>query len=122
MRAGLTMLEEISKPGFFNALTTQTARLLAGLQAVADETGHSMTTNQVGGMFGIFFSNEPKITSYAQVMACDIPKFNRFFHGMLHEGIYLAPSAFEAGFVSSAHTDADIDNSIAAARRVLLSL
>lgn len=122
MRAGLTMLEEISAPGFFEALSNNVERLLAGIQQAADDTGHALSTNQVGGMFGIFFSKEAKVTSFDQVMACDTEKFARFFHGMLKEGIYLAPSAFEAGFVSSAHSTDDIDNTIQAAKRVLMAI
>ncbi|MCP5205641.1 MAG: glutamate-1-semialdehyde 2,1-aminomutase [Hahellaceae bacterium] len=122
MRAGLTMLEEISQPDFFDKLSQTTSRLLRGIEEAARETGHALSTNQVGGMFGIFFSAEAKVTSYAQVMKCDTAKFNKFFHGMLQEGIYLAPSAFEAGFVSSAHTVEDIDNTIDAAKRVLKSI
>jgi len=81
-----------------------------------------MTSNRVGAMFGLFFSKEQTITNFAQVQQCDIETFNRFFHGMLNEGVNLAPSAYEAGFVSSAHTDQDIDNTIAAARKVFVNL
>ena len=76
----------------------------------------------MGGMFGLFFSQEESITSFEQVMRCDIERFNRFFHGMLEQGIYLAPSAFEAGFISSAHSDSDISYTIECAERVFRSL
>jgi glutamate-1-semialdehyde 2,1-aminomutase len=76
----------------------------------------------VCGMFGLFFTTEPRVDSFSKVMACDVARFKRFFHGMLAEGIYLAPSAFEAGFLSSAHTDADIESTAAAAARVFASL
>jgi glutamate-1-semialdehyde 2,1-aminomutase len=82
----------------------------------------ALATNHVCGMFGFFFTDEPTVDRYAKVMACDVERFKRFFHGMLHEGIYLAPSAFEAGFLSAAHTTADIDATIAAATRVFASL
>ena len=81
----------------------------------------ALTTHSVGGMFGIFFTGEP-VTTYAQAVACDIERFKAFFHGMLAEGVYLAPSAFEAGFLSSAHTDADIEATVSAAGRVFTRL
>ena len=81
-----------------------------------------MTSNMMGGMFGLFFSDKQHINSFADVMNCDIDKFKHFFHGMLQEGIYLAPSAFEAGFVSSAHTDEDLEKTIAAASTVFKQL
>lgn len=119
MAAGLKTLELISKPGFFEALEAKTKRLVTGLQAVADELGVPFTTNQVGGMFGFFFTEEKNISRFAQVAKGDMERFRAFYHGMLLEGVYLAPSAFETGFVSAAHTDADIDNTIAAAKRVM---
>ncbi|MEK7260403.1 MAG: aspartate aminotransferase family protein, partial [Pseudomonadota bacterium] len=79
-------------------------------------------THAVGGMFGFFFSSEPAIARFAQVTACDIERFKKFFHGMLGEGIYLAPSAYEAGFVSSAHTDADLAATLDAAEKVFKTL
>ena len=78
-----------------------------------------MSTNAVGSMFGLFFTAQDPVTTFAQVMACDAARFRRFFHGMLAEGVYLAPSPYEAGFVSAAHSDADIDATVAAARKVL---
>ena len=88
----------------------------------AKEAGIAMTYNQVGGMFGLFFSDESKITGYNQVMASDAERFKKFFHGMLSAGVYLAPSAFESGFVSSAHSDADIEETLNTARKVFAEL
>jgi glutamate-1-semialdehyde 2,1-aminomutase len=122
MAAGLKTLELIQQPGFFANLTTMTERLMQGLRDVAKQAGIPFTTNQVGGMFGIFFTDAPQVSTFAQVSACNVERFKQFFHGMLNEGIYLAPSAFEAGFVSSAHTQADIEQTIAAAQRVLQKL
>ncbi len=96
-------------------------RLMDGLNAAARAAGVPFTTNHVCGMFGLFFSERP-VRSFADVMACDVERFKRFFHAMLAEGIYLAPSAFEAGFISAAHSAADIDATIAAARRAFGSL
>ncbi|MBE0494340.1 MAG: glutamate-1-semialdehyde 2,1-aminomutase, partial [Thiomicrospira sp.] len=119
MAAGLTTLHLLRAPGFFENLEAKTTRLVNGLQAVADEAGVSFTTNQVGAMFGFFFSEDKNITRFAEVAKCDMERFRKFYHGMLNQGVYLAPSAFEAGFVSSAHTDADIDQTIEAARIVM---
>ncbi|MGB4947102.1 MAG: glutamate-1-semialdehyde 2,1-aminomutase [Candidatus Competibacter denitrificans] len=117
MAAGLATLTLITEPGFHAQLSTKTQRLSDGLVTVARESGVPLTANQVGGMFGIFFTETP-VSRYAQAVACDVERFKAFFHGMLAEGIYLAPSAFEAGFVSSAHTDGDINETLDAARRV----
>jgi len=119
MSAGLATLEIISEPGFYEALGEKTARLLQGIREAADEAGVPLTTNQVGGMFGIFFTDADQVENFEQVTRCDLERFKAFFHGMLDEGVYLAPSAFEAGFVSSAHSDADIEATVAAARKVL---
>ncbi len=107
MRAGLKTLELISAPGFFEQLGQKTADLCASLESAAREAGVAVTTNQVGGMFGLFFREE-KVGSYADAVACDVEAFKRFFHAMLDEGIYMAPSAFEAGFVSAAHSADDL--------------
>jgi glutamate-1-semialdehyde 2,1-aminomutase len=117
MAAGLATLELISAPGFHAELTAKTQWLCEGMVAAAREAGISLTANHVGGMFGIFFTGEP-VSTYAQAVACDVERFKAFFHGMLAEGIYLAPSAFEAGFMSSAHTEEDIEATLTAARRV----
>ncbi|PKD39130.1 glutamate-1-semialdehyde-2,1-aminomutase [Methylomonas sp. Kb3] len=118
MAAGLKTLELINQPGFYDALTAKTTKLLAGLQTAADQAGIAFTTNQVGGMFGLFFSNEKLVSRFSQVMACDVDRFKRFFHGMLDKGFYLAPSAFEAGFVSAAHSDEDLQATVDAAGEV----
>ena len=117
MAAGLATLELISAPGFHADLAAKTQRLCDGLVAAAREAGIPLTANYVGGMFGIFFSAEP-VATYAQAVACDVERFKAFFHGMLAEGVYLAPSAFEAGFMSSAHSEEDIEATLAAARKV----
>ena len=115
MAAGLAMLELIQAPDFHAKLAARTKLLADGLQSVADAEGISFSTNCVGGMFGLFFSSE-KITRFDQVMAADSAMFGRFFHGMLERGVYLAPSAFEAGFMSSAHSEQDIAETLEAAR------
>lgn len=120
MRAGLMTLKLISQPGFHEQLSANTRKLCDGLEAAGRAAGVAITTHQVGGMFGIFFNDKP-VWSYSDTMACDVEHFKRFFHAMLEEGIYLAPSAFEAGFVSIAHTNADIANTVAAAERALLA-
>jgi glutamate-1-semialdehyde 2,1-aminomutase len=122
MAAGLATLEEISKPGFFAALAASTGRLLQGFAAAAADGGVPFSTNSMGSMFGIFFTRQNPVTRFDQVMACNTAMFNRFFHGMLAEGIYLAPSAYEAGFVSAAHGADVIDTTIACARRVFAGL
>ena len=117
MTAGLVTLDLISTPGFHDRLTAKTQRFCEELTAAAHENGVALTANAVGGMFGLFFSAEP-VTTYAQAMACDVARFKAFFHAMLAEGVYFAPSAFEAGFMSAAHSDDDIEATVAAARRV----
>jgi len=121
MAAGLTTLDLIAAPGFHANLSAKTQQLCQGLLAAAHKASIPLTTNHVGGMFGLFFTDQP-VNTYAQAVACDIERFKRFFHGMLTEGIYLAPSAFEAGFMSSAHSDADIDATLSAAQRVFARL
>ncbi|WP_028488265.1 glutamate-1-semialdehyde 2,1-aminomutase [Thiothrix lacustris] len=122
MTAGLKMLEIISRENFYTELTSKTTYLLEGLQQAADAAGVAFMTQQVGGMFGLFFTTEARIDTYAQVTACNTERFNRFFHGMLNRGVYLAPSAYEAGFVSNAHSQADLDETIAIAKDVFASL
>ena len=122
MSAGLTTLNLISAPNFFDQLTATTHSLVDGLQKRADAAGIPFTTNAVGGMFGLFFSEAESISSFDQVMNCNQERFNTFFHGMLEKGIYLAPSAFEAGFVSSAHSKNDIKETINVAEQVLSKL
>jgi glutamate-1-semialdehyde 2,1-aminomutase len=122
MAAGLATLRECMKPGFYTGLETKANSLMNGLRERAVSAGIPLATVVVGGMFGFFFTKETRVTGYQQATACDIPRFKQFFHGMLAEGVYLAPSAYEAGFVSSAHTDADINATVAAADRVLRKL
>jgi glutamate-1-semialdehyde 2,1-aminomutase len=112
--AGLETLKLISAPGFFESLSAKTKRLVDGLVAAAKKHGIAFSGASLGGMFGVFFRAQAP-TSYAEVMQSDKERFNRFFHAMLKAGVYLAPSAYEAGFVSSVHSDADIDTTIAAA-------
>ncbi len=118
MAAGLAMLELIQAPCFHQQLAERTQQLCDGLQSVADAEGVPFSTNCVGGMFGLFFSAE-KVSTYAQATAADSAMFNRFFHGMLTRGVYLAPSAFEAGFMSSAHSAQDLADTLQAAREAL---
>ena len=122
MAAGLKTLELISEPGFYETLEAKTKKLVDGLQAAADANNIPFTTNMVGGMFGFFFTEEKNISRFAQVAKGDMDRFRVFYHGMLQEGVYLAPSAYEAGFISIQHSDADIDNTIAAASRVMAKL
>lgn len=115
MAAGLAMLELIQAPGFYERLTAATNTLCDGLEAAAHDAGVAVTTTRVGGMFGLFFTDQ-YVDTYAQAVACDVAAFNRFFHAMLERGVYLAPSAFEAGFLSSAHDSDVIAQTLAAAR------
>jgi glutamate-1-semialdehyde 2,1-aminomutase len=117
MAAGLATLRGVAQPGFHARLQATTDRLVAGFAAAARKAGVPLATNHVCGMFGLFFTAAPRVTGYAGATACDVERFRRFFHAMLDEGVYLAPSAFEAGFVSAAHGEAEIDQTIAAAER-----
>lgn len=118
MAAGLKTLELISRPGFYEALSQKTQTLCQGLTAAAKRAGIPFLTQSCGSMFGLFFTDQKAVTHYAAATACHIDQFKQFFHGMLEEGIYLAPSAYEAGFMSSAHSEADIAATIAAAEKV----
>ncbi|GAB3281819.1 glutamate-1-semialdehyde 2,1-aminomutase [Parahaliea aestuarii] len=122
MAAGLATLELISQPGFYQPLFERTTRLCEGLEAAAREAGIAFTTNHAGTMFGGFFTTESTVSNYQQVMACDTAAFNRFFHAMLEAGVYLAPASYEAGFMSAAHSDADIEQTLTAARSAFASL
>lgn len=122
MAAGLTMLNQVSEAGFYDKLIAQTSKLVEGLRGAAERTNTPMCFSQAGSMFGFFFSNESNIDFYEQVLECDIEKFHAFYHGMLNEGVYLAPSAFEAGFVSSMHSDKEIEATIAAAEKIMATL
>jgi glutamate-1-semialdehyde 2,1-aminomutase len=122
MAAGLATLDIISRPGFYEPLFERTRALCEGLQGAAREAGVPFTTNHAGSMFGGFFTTDAKVSNYAQVMACDGPAFNRFFHRMLELGVYLAPASYEAGFMSSAHSDQDIADTVAAAATAMAGL
>ncbi|MCP4410713.1 MAG: glutamate-1-semialdehyde 2,1-aminomutase [Gammaproteobacteria bacterium] len=122
MAAGLKTLELISRPGFHEELGRKTRRLIEGVLQQAERTGVPMTANRVGGMFGLFFTQAQTVNYFAQVSDCDIERFKQFFHGMLGAGVYLAPSAFEAGFMSSAHSEEDIDQTIRIAGEVLATI
>jgi glutamate-1-semialdehyde 2,1-aminomutase len=121
MAAGLATLEGISEPGFHRRLNERTTQLCEGLAQAARMANIPFVVNQVCAMFGLFFSDKP-VRYFRDVMACDVDRFKRFFHGMLEQGVYLAPSAFEAGFVSAAHGDAEIEATIQAARNVFKGL
>tara|TARA_R110002110_G_scaffold90705_1_gene235749 strand:+ start:7736 stop:9016 length:1281 start_codon:yes stop_codon:yes gene_type:complete len=122
MAAGLATMEVISAPGFYEPVFARTSQLCEGLEQAAAAAGFPFTTNHAGTMFGGFFTDAATVTNYRQVMACDTPAFNRFFHAMLDDGVYLAPASYEAGFMSAAHTDADIAATVDAARAAFASL
>ncbi len=122
MSAGLVMLDEVGQPGFFEQLTDYTSRLLAGMKERADAANVPFYTNQVSGMFGLFFTDQTQVTCFKETMACDAEKFSRFFHLMLEQGVYLAPSAFEAGFVSTAHGEKELNHTLDAAERAFAQL
>lgn len=122
MAAGLATLNIISQDGFYETLTKQTTKLVTGLKERAEKTNIPLTTNQAGAMFGFFFTEEKEVTTFEQVSACDVERFKKFYHGMLEQGVYLAPSAYETGFVSSMHSDEDIKKTLDAAEKVFLTL
>lgn len=119
--AGLATLKLVQAPGFYDKLTAQTAKLMNGMKQAAQKAGVTFSAQSVGGMFGLYFSASNP-TSYAEMMLADKTAFNKFFHSMLDSGIYLGPSAFEAGFVSAAHTDADIEQTVQAATTAFAGL
>ncbi len=122
MAAGLKTLEVLSRPGTFEFIAGQTEKLADGLRERAQRAGVHLRVNQLGSMFGLFFTEQEQVGSYADVMASDVERFKRFFHGMLEQGVYMAPSAFEAGFVSSAHDDTVVETTLDIASRVLAKL
>ena len=122
MAAGLATLQLVQQPGFHQQLTATTTALLDGLRQRAAAAGIGFVTNQVGSMFGLFFTDAPEVKNFADVSACDQERFRRFFHAMLDAGVYLAPSAFEAGFVSSAHDDTAIAATLEAAGQAFAAL
>jgi glutamate-1-semialdehyde 2,1-aminomutase len=122
MAAGLKTLELITEPGFYDPVVARTQTLVKGLEAAARRAGVPFTTNAVGTMFGGFFSKSQPVVNYTQVMASDVALFNRFFHLLLGKGVYLAPAAYEAGFMSAAHSDDDIAKTLAAAEDAFAQL
>ncbi|MDC9725811.1 MAG: glutamate-1-semialdehyde 2,1-aminomutase [Gammaproteobacteria bacterium] len=122
MAAGLSTLKLIQAPDFHKKLSATANTLVTGLKERADKAGVGLAINQVGGMFGVFFTDEKEVSTFEQVSACDQERFKKFFHGMLNEGIYLAPSSYEAGFVSAAHGEAEIQATLDAAEKVFSTL
>ena len=122
MAAGLAALTQLEDENLYPSLYAKVDRLVDGLQALADEAGIPFTTNRAGSMFGFFFTGDGPVTSYQQATQCNMEHFRSFYHSMLKQGVYLAPSAFEAGFMSAAHTDADIDATLAAAKVAFAAL
>ncbi len=122
MAAGLACLNALQADGFYQTLNDKTSYLVTGLKQAAEQANVAMSFSQVGGMFGFFFTNEETVSRFDQVTTCDMELFKKFYHGMLQEGIYLAPSAYETGFMSMAHTEEDLDQTIAAAAKVLATL
>lgn len=122
MAAGIATLEKLNTPGFYSSLTEKATALLSGLQTLADDAGIPFTTAQVGGMFGLFFTDQKRVERFDQVMTCDSERFGHFFHAMLENGVYLAPSAFEAGFISIAHGQAELNLTLKAAQKAFAIL
>jgi glutamate-1-semialdehyde 2,1-aminomutase len=122
MAAGLATLDIISAPGFYQPLFDYTSALCEGLEAAASEAGVAFTTNHAGTMFGGFFTDSASVTNYSEVMACDTERFSQFFHAMLDHGVYIAPASYEAGFVSSAHGDTELQATLEAARKAFATL
>ncbi len=122
MAAGLKNLEIISRPGFYDELERKTKDLVEGILAAADSKKIPICANRVGAMFGLFFTDQGRVSRFSDVTRCDVERFRQFFHSMLKQGVYLAPSAFEAGFVSAAHSDAQIQKTIEYADRAFAGL
>ena len=122
MASGLATLDIISEPHFYEDLFRHTTQLCEGMQQAADEAGIPFTTNHLGSMFGFFFTEDKKVTQYPQVIGANVERFNQFFHLMLNDGVYLAPASFEAGFMSAAHSDEDIERTVDAAKRAFKAL
>ncbi|MBC6427929.1 MAG: glutamate-1-semialdehyde 2,1-aminomutase [Cellvibrionales bacterium] len=122
MAAGLATLQLVQQPGFYESLNEKVDYLTNRLRGAAAECGVGLATNQVGGMFGVFFTDAPAVTGYAGVMGCDAARYRAFFHRMLEGGVYLAPAAFEAAFMSAAHSRADLDATLERARAAFQSL
>ena len=122
MTAGLTTLKLIQRPGFYGELSEKVQYLMAGFESIAKDRGIPLTTNHAGSMFGLFFSEEDKVTNYQQVMACNDTQFKIFFHRMIDAGVYLAPASFEAAFMSQAHSQQDLDSTLEKADKIFQTL
>jgi glutamate-1-semialdehyde 2,1-aminomutase len=122
MNAGLATLKIVSRPGFYAELAKKVDILMKGLRELARQAHIPFATNQIGGMFGFFFTTEAQVDSYTKVLACDTGHFRTFFHGMLSRGIYFAPSPYEAGFMSAAHSQADLAMTLNAAEEVFVTM
>jgi len=122
MAAGLAAMEQIAEPGLYEPIFNSTKALVEGFQAIADEHGIPFTTNHAGSMFGLFFTDVEKVVNYQQAINCNQERFKQFYHGMLDEGVYLAPASYEAGFVSKMHTQDIVDATLEAARKVFANL
>tara|TARA_B100000424_G_C22709572_1_gene386348 strand:- start:331 stop:678 length:348 start_codon:yes stop_codon:yes gene_type:complete len=115
-------MEQIAEPGLYEPIFNSTKALVEGFQAIADEHGIPFTTNHAGSMFGLFFTDVDKVVNYQQAINCNQERFKQFYHGMLDEGVYLAPASYEAGFVSKMHTQDIVDATLEAARKVFANL
>lgn len=122
MSAGLAALSQLNQPGLYDQLYARVDQLLDGMQRLADEAGIPFTTNRAGSMFGFFFTDEKQVTTYQQATECDMDRFRRFYHLMLEQGVYLAPSAFEGGFMSAAHSEQDIDDTLTAVKKAFATM
>ena len=122
MAAGLATLQLVKQPGFHDGLAQRARQLVEGMTSRAASAGIGLTSNQVGGMFGLFFTDAEQVSDFAGVCACNLERFQAFYHAMLDHGVYLAPSAFEAGFVSSAHDEAAIQATLDAAEKAFAGL
>jgi glutamate-1-semialdehyde 2,1-aminomutase len=122
MAAGLATLQELEKGDFYQDLAATTKRIADGLATRAKAFNVPLLVNHVGGMFGLFFTDQPTVDSFDAVSRCDLERFKRFFHGMLAQGVYLAPSAYEACFVSAAHAQSEIKQTLIAAEQVFSQL
>ncbi|PWK45395.1 glutamate-1-semialdehyde 2,1-aminomutase [Pleionea mediterranea] len=122
MSAGLAALKLMGQPGYYDSIYQYTQQLVSGMQSLADEAGMPFTTNHVGSMFGVFFTDDKAVNSYQQVASGDHNRFGKFFHLLLDQGVYLAPSAFEAGFVSKAHGSEQLDKTLTAVKQAFANL
>ena len=122
MRAGIRMFEHLRQPNFYVDLNAKMTKLLNGLQQAADAAGVPFRTEHAGGLFGMYFTDQPEITSFEHILKCNADAFRLFFHGMLKRGVNFAPAAYEAGFISIAHSDEDIDFTIQAATEVFAEM